>query len=191
MTTQSVSTAAGQLPPLLQRVVDLSPRLWMAADRSPLFRHLVFRPASYGLLLGALVARRLGGPRTWDEYIRPFMRAFGRARTGPLAAYLKLDPQDMGDLGRLQDFEDRMWGVEGHWESRGKDEAVKVETACPYAAMIRRFDLPEFCTDVIHHFESATYEALNPSYTLAPLDGTLLSKGDGPCRFCHRLRTTS
>ena len=109
---------------------------------------------------------------------------FGRYRAGILRDELGLDVDDVADMGRLQDWEDRVFGVTGHWTERTKTRATKCETACPFAAVAKH--APEICTDVIHALETATFQELNPRYRLVPLE-RLLSKGATACEFRHEL----
>jgi predicted ArsR family transcriptional regulator len=109
---------------------------------------------------------------------------FGRHRANFLAEQLGLDVDDVGDMGRLQDWEDRAFGVTGHWTERTKTRATKCETACPFARIAKH--APEICTDVVHALETATFTELNPRYRLVPLE-RLLSKGESACEFRHEL----
>ncbi len=129
--------------------------------------------------------RRRGGRALFDE-VRDLFARVGRLRARPLAARLGIDPDDVGDLGRIQDFEDRSYGIEGVWPERGKERAIKHETQCPYADLLR--ELPEFCEQIVHGFEVATFTELNPRYRLRVLaGGPLLSRGASHCRFEHDL----
>ncbi len=109
---------------------------------------------------------------------------FGRWRAPVLKRKLDLDGADMSDLGRAQDWEDRVFGVTGHWSERTTTRATKCETACPFADTARA--APELCTDVIHALETATFRELNPTYRLMPLE-RLLSKGHQECVFRHAI----
>jgi predicted ArsR family transcriptional regulator len=97
---------------------------------------------------------------------------------------LALDTNDMADMGRLQDWEDRVFGVTGHWTDRGKKRATKCETDCPFAHVAT--EAPEICTDIVHALETATFQELNPRYRLVPLE-RLLSKGYSHCEFRHEI----
>ena len=147
----------------------------------------VARALLQGLMQGffRMVAadRRRGGTRLL-AFAREAVVRFGHWRAPILRQRLKLDVNDMGDLGRLQDWEDRVFGVTGHWSERAVRTATKCETECPYAEAAK--GAPELCTDVIHALETATFHALNPRYRLVPLD-RLLSKGDSECTFRHEL----
>ena len=127
--------------------------------------------------------RKLGGTRLFDYAKRAAVR-FGRWRAPELAKRLGLDARSMADLGRLQDWEDRVFGVTGRWTERTPTRATKCETACPFAKAAS--EAPELCTDVIHALEEATFRELNPTYRLVPLT-RLLSKGDSHCEFVHRI----
>jgi hypothetical protein len=127
--------------------------------------------------------KRHGGHRLFDLARASAVR-FGRWRAPILKTKLGLDVTNATDLGRAQDWEDRVFGVTGHWTERGKTRATKCETACPFARAAS--EAPELCTDVIHALETATFRELNPSYRLVPLD-RLLSKGHEACVFRHEI----
>ena len=127
--------------------------------------------------------RRLGGHRLLD-LARASVQRWGKWRARRLRERLKVDVNDMSDMARVQDWEDRVFGVSGHWTARTRDRAVKCETACPFARTASR--APEICTDVVHALEAATFRELNPRYRLLPLE-RLLSKGDAACEFVHVL----
>ncbi len=127
--------------------------------------------------------RRRGGHRLLDLARTASIR-FGKWRAPILRDKLGLDTNDMADMGRLQDWEDRVFGVTGHWSEQKKVTATKCETACPFADVAST--APEICTDVIHALETATFRTLNPSYRLVKLD-RLLSKGAPHCEFRHEI----
>lgn len=141
-----------------------------------------------GLVLKAILRavafeRRRDGHRLLNLARTASMR-FGQWRAPVLRDKLGLDTNDMGDMGRLQDWEDRVFGVTGHWSEKARTTATKCETACPFAEIATT--APEICTDVIHALETATFRTLNPSYRLVPLD-RLLSKGASHCEFRHEI----
>lgn len=129
------------------------------------------------------VERRLGGRRLLEVAKKASVR-WGRWRAGVLRERMQVDAGDMADMGRVQDWEDRVFGVTGHWTERGEQRAVKCETACPFAKVASA--APEICTEVVHALEEATFRELNPRYRLLPLD-RLLSKGASSCEFVHVL----
>ena len=131
-----------------------------------------------------VVEKRRGGNRLM-QFARVASVRFGRWRAPILRDRLKLDVNDMADMGRLQDWEDRVFDVTGEWTERGRDAAIKCETVCPFAEIAK--GAPEICSDVIHALETATFAELNPRYRLVPL-ARLLSKGDARCEFKHELR---
>lgn len=125
--------------------------------------------------------RRRGGHRLLNLARATSIR-WGRWRAHRLHERLGIDASDMSDLARIQDWEDRVFGVTGHWTERTRTRAVKCETHCPFA---RSASLaPELCTDVVHALEEATFQELHPGYRLLPLQ-RLLSKGDAACEFVH------
>ena len=111
---------------------------------------------------------------------------FGRWRAPILREKLGLDVNDVADMGRLQDWEDRVFDVTGEWTLRSPTRATKCETVCPFAEIAS--GAPELCSDVIHAMETATFAELNPRYRLVPLD-RLLSQGHARCEFRHELKT--
>jgi predicted ArsR family transcriptional regulator len=127
--------------------------------------------------------RRRGGTRLLNVARIAAVR-FGKWRAPVLRDALGVDVDDMADLARLQDWEDRAFGVTGHWTEKARTRATKCETACPFAEVAR--EAPELCSDVVHALETATFRELNPSYRLLPLE-SLLSKGAPRCEFRHEL----
>ncbi len=136
-----------------------------------------------GFFRAIVIERRMGGRRLLAVARAGAVR-WGRWRAHRLRDRLGLDATDAADLGRLQDWEDRVFGVTGTWTERGARRAVKCETACPFARTAA--GAPEICTDVVHALEQATFRELNPRYRLVPL-ARLLSKGDPVCEFVHEL----
>ncbi len=130
-----------------------------------------------------VLERKLGGHRLLD-LARIGAGRFGRWRAPVLREQLGLDTSSLADMGRLQDWEDRVFGVTGHWTVQEKGRATKCETVCPFAAVAA--GEPRICTDVIHALETETFRTLNPRYRLVPLD-RLLSKGHTQCEFRHEL----
>ena len=90
------------------------------------------------------------------------------------------------DMGRIQDWEDRVFGVTGHWTERGPNARGQVRDGVPVRARGRR-TAPEICTEVVHALEEATFRELNPRYRLLPLE-RLLSKGAARVRVRSRPR---
>ncbi len=152
------------------------------AEHDALARAVLIRLVD-GLFQAIAAERRLGGRRLLD-LARTLVVRWGRARARRLREVMALDASDMSDMGRLQDWEDRVFGVTGHWTERSRSRATKCETACPFARTAT--SAPEICTDVIHALEEATFQELNPGYRLLPLT-RLLSKGHDACEFVHVL----
>jgi predicted ArsR family transcriptional regulator len=136
-----------------------------------------------GMFRAIAAERRRGGRRLLDLAHVTSVR-WGQWRAHRLQERLKVDVHDMSDMGRVQDWEDRAFGVTGHWTERGRQRAVKCETACPFAKVASQ--APEICTEVVHALEVATFRELHPGYRLLPLE-RLLSKGDSACEFVHVL----
>ncbi|MBN8616632.1 MAG: hypothetical protein J0L92_38960 [Deltaproteobacteria bacterium] len=114
---------------------------------------------------------------------------WGRFRGPRLARMLGVEPGDARSLGRIQDWEDDLLGVTGHWTiegevAGGRCVATKHETSCPFADLAAQDT--RICTDLVHRLETATFRAVVPEYRLVPL-GRLLSKGDASCTFRHEI----
>lgn len=137
-----------------------------------------------GFFHAVAAERRLGGTRLLD-LARTLAERYGRWRAPRIADRLQVDVDRMDSLAAIQDWEDRVFGVTGHWTHADANTATKCETACPFAKAAA--GAPELCTDVIHVLETETFRTLNPSYELVPL-ARLLSKGHDQCVFEHRLR---
>ncbi len=134
----------------------------------------------------AVVAEKKRGGTRLLRFARIGAVRFGRWRAPVLRDKLGLDVNDVADMGRLQDWEDRVFDVTGEWTERSRTRATKCETVCPFAEIAK--GAPELCTDVIHAMETATFAELNPRYRLLPLE-RLLSKGDARCEFRHELKS--
>ena len=132
----------------------------------------------------AIAAERRRGGRRLLDVARVASVRWGRWRAQRLRARFDVDVDDMSDMGRIQDWEDRVFGVTGLWTEREKGRAVKCETECPFAKVASQ--APEICTEVVHALEEATFRELNPRYRLVPLE-RLLSKGATGCDFVHVL----
>jgi len=140
--------------------------------------------AAVNLFFRAIVLERRRGGRRLLDFARAASVRWGRWRAPRLRERLALDARNMADMGRLQDWEDRVFGVTGHWKERGPRRAVKCETACPFARVAS--SAPEICTEVVHALEEGTFRELHPGYRLMPLE-RLLSRGARECEFVHVL----
>ena len=141
------------------------------------------------LLFGQMVidARAAGREDIW-HWAAELMEDFGRQRTARWQAELGVDCTDMAQMVQIQDIEDYVFGVTGHWVERDAGCAIKHETECPFAELAEQD--PRLCSDLVHRFEVASYRHLNDTYILERLDdGPLLSRGDDHCRFVHRIHT--
>ncbi len=127
---------------------------------------------------------RIFGTRHVYTRLRDVAVRWGGFRAERLARALDVDREDARDLGRIQDWEDRLLGVTGHWTIESKRCATKHETECPFADLAAHD--PRICTDLVHALESETFRTLVPGYRLVPV-GRLLSRGDGACEFRHEL----
>jgi len=171
--------APAPTPTLIERAFY---ELAFRAEHDPAARAALVT-AGQGFFSAVAAERKLGGTRLLD-LARTLAVRYGRWRAPRVAARLGVDAERMDSLAAIQDWEDRVFGVTGHWEVREARRAVKCETACPFAKAAS--GAPELCSDVIHALETETFRALNADYTLVPL-ARLLSKGHAECRFEHRL----
>lgn len=141
------------------------------------------------LVMRASIAEKARGRDGLYQSLRGIARRWARWRAPRLMRALDVDPRDARDLGRIQDWEDELLGVTGHWVPGATDGcAIKRETACPFADLAAKD--PEICTELVHELESETFRALNPAYRLVPLT-TLLSKGAAHCEFRHEIRDSA
>lgn len=153
------------------------------AEPDPRRRRIVQCVVRAAMRASTAETRWLGTRRLYGE-LRAVAVAWGRFRGERLARALDVDREDVRDLGRIQDWEDRLLGVTGHWTVESARCATKHETACPYADLAAKD--PRICTDLVHALESETFAPLAPGYRLVPI-GRLLSRGDGACEFRHEL----
>lgn len=154
------------------------------AERDPVARAVIVK-AVQGFFHAVAEEKRLGSTRLLG-LARTLAERYGRWRAPRVAARLGVDAERMDSLAAIQDWEDRVFGVTGHWTSVDATSATRCETACPFAKAAA--GAPELCSDVIHRLETETFRTLNPRYELLPLE-RLLSKGHESCRFEHRLRS--
>lgn len=154
------------------------------AERDP-FARAVLVKAVQGFFYAVAEEKRRGLTRLLD-LARTLAERYGRWRAPRVAKLLEVDVERMDSLAAIQDWEDRVFGVTGHWTAVDAASASRCETACPFAKAAS--GAPELCFDVIHRLETETFRTLNPRYELLPLE-SLLSKGQASCRFEHRLRS--
>ena len=154
-----------------------------AAEGDERARRRVRAGVRLAMRLAVIETERLGTRATYRA-LREAALAWADFRAERLARGLAVDREDARDLGRIQDWEDRLLGVTGHWTIESKRCATKHETACPFADLAARD--PRICTDLVHALETRTFERLAPGYRLVPLS-RLLSRGDGACEFRHEL----
>jgi hypothetical protein len=152
------------------------------AESDPFARRILIRLVN-AFFKAVVFERKRGGHRLLD-FARKGAIRFGRWRAPVLRVELGLDTESLADMSRLQDWEDRVFGVTGHWTQQEASRATKCETHCPFAEVAK--GEPAICSDVIHALETATFRELNPRYRLLPLE-RLLSKGHACCEFRHEL----
>jgi predicted ArsR family transcriptional regulator len=157
-------------------------RLAERAETSAAARRVLVAMAQ-GFFRLIVLEKRRGGSRLLRFGTKAAKR-WGRWRGPVMRDALGVDANDMGDMARIQDWEDRVFGVTGHWPEKQKSTATKCETECPFAEVAK--GAPEICTDLVHALETETFRAINPSYRLVPLE-RLLSKGERACEFRHEI----
>lgn len=158
-------------------------RLAEHAHGEPVLRARLVRTVRV-VLRAAIAEKQLGSDRLYRE-LRQVAVKWARWRAPRLMRALSVDPSDARSLGRIQDWEDELLGVTGHWVEAGAGCATKHETACPFVDLATME--PRICTELVHELETETFRALNPSYRLVPLT-RLMSKGAPSCEFRHELR---
>jgi hypothetical protein len=158
-----------------------------AVAREPRWQRRIQRAVHAGMRLTVLEKKRLGTDRLFRQAVGLAER-WGRFRGPRLARELGVDPSDPRSLGRIQDWEDELFGVTGHWTEEGTIEgrrcATKHETACPFADVAA--EDTRICTELVHRLESETFRSVQPAYRLLPLE-RLLSRGDASCTFRHEV----
>ncbi|MBX7193211.1 MAG: hypothetical protein K1X94_14245 [Sandaracinaceae bacterium] len=158
-----------------------------AVADEPRWRRRVQRAMRGALRVAIWESRWLGRDRVLED-LTALATRWGRFRGPRLAKMLDVDPADPRSLGRIQDWEDALLGVTGHWTVEGTSEgrcvATKHETECPFADLGAQDT--RICTKLVHGLETATFSAVVPDYHLVPLS-RLLSKGDASCTFRHEV----
>jgi hypothetical protein len=157
-------------------------RLAEHAHGEPVLRARLVRAVRV-VLRAAIAEKQVGSDRLYRQ-VRDVAVRWARWRAPRLMRALAIDPTDARDLGRIQDWEDELLGVTGHWVESGARCAVKHETACPFVDLATIE--PRICTELVHELETETFRALNPSYRLVPLT-RLMSKGAPSCEFRHEV----
>ncbi len=168
---------------LREDVEEILFRIAERAEHDPRLRARVVQGVRVAMRLAIVEARATGGDRVLRE-LKATADRWARWRAPRLVKALGIDVTDMADLGRIQDWEDRVLGVTGHWVTRDRRVAEKHETACPFADLAAHE--PRICTELVHSLETETFRALDPTYRLVPLT-RLLSKGDAVCAFRHEI----
>jgi hypothetical protein len=162
-----------------------------AVGEDPRWQRRIQRAVRAGMRLSVLEKKRLGSERLFRRAVGLAER-WGRFRGPRLARMLDADPADPRSLGRIQDWEDQLFGVTGHWTEEGTVEgrrcATKHETECPFADVAA--EDTRICTELVHRLESETFRAVSPGYRLVPLE-RLLSRGDRSCTFRHEVPVSS
>lgn len=161
---------------------------WVEARHGePAVRRRVTRALRLAIRAAIVERERLGTERLFSQ-LEAAAGRWARWRAPRLARALGVDSSDMRELGRIQDWEDELLGVTGHWTKESATCATKHETACPFSDLASRE--PRVCTGLAHTLEVETFRALRPDYRLVPLT-RLLSRGDDRCDFRHELGASS
>lgn len=164
-------------------VAEILFRFAESAIDDPAKRARVQRAIRAAMRASIVETRTIGTRRVYGR-LKKLAIAWARFRAERLARALDVNREDVRDLGRIQDWEDRLLGVTGHWTVESGRCATKHETICPYSDLAAQD--PMICTDLVHALETETFSRLAPGYRLVPLS-RLLSKGDGECTFRHEL----
>ncbi len=170
---------------LIASIERVGPLAFQAAERSAIVRERVLRPLTMRFVRHAVAVWRRGGVAAWNDFHLPAARALGAARASYLLRKLAIDVTSARSLGSVHDYEDPLLGIAGTWAEEGLDRAVRHETLCPIGDYLRGHGCPDFCKVIVHAFEEATLQALNPRYRLEPLS-ELISAGETKCVFEHR-----
>lgn len=148
--------------------------------------NLLIKKFSHLLIELYIFMKRVLGTQKAIEIFSPIMEFLGKTRAPIMAKILKVDVADASSLGKIQDAEDKIFGVRGLWEKKEKKESIKVEMFCPFAEKLKGHS--EFCHILVKKFEESTFKTLNPSYSLE-IKGNLLSEYGGTgCTFVHKLK---
>lgn len=158
-----------------------------AVADEPRWQRRLQRAVLAGMRLSVIEKKRLGSDRVFRRAV-DLAERWGRFRGPRLARMLDVDASDPRSLGRIQDWEDRLLGVTGHWTEEGtvagRRCATKHETECPFADVAA--EDTRICTELVHRLESETFRAVHPGYRLVPLE-RLLSRGESSCTFRHEV----
>jgi hypothetical protein len=97
-------------------------KLAFRAETDPRARAIVVKFVN-AVFRAIAVEKKRGGRRLFD-FARKAAVRFGRWRAPVLRAQLDLDVTSVADMGRLQDWEDRVFDVTGHWteKTRARDQ---------------------------------------------------------------------
>ena len=169
-----------------QFLVDVEEILFRHAERAaeePRLARRLRRGVRLLMRASTVETRVLGSDRVY-RYMKEVSQHWARFRAERLAVALDVDRDDARDLGRIQDWEDRLLGVTGHWTVDGPGCATKHQTSCPYADLAAKD--PRICTDLVHTLEAETFSRVQPRHRLVPLS-RLLSRGDASCDFRHEI----
>lgn len=135
-------------------------------------------------------------------FLRGFVHVFGTS----LKYYLRIDPNDVRSIGKIQEWVDDTVGVEGIWIESDVNRAVRLETWCPYvgaqlpyvkgkadkkldpeflAGKTCEGDCSYFCNGFMVNWVNYWIKYYNPDFELEPVK-TLIPAGDEFCEFVYK-----
>lgn len=158
------------------------------------YKYPAFRPIyqkSNDMLVSRMYKTYLKhGEAGWDKFWVPTMKEFGRIRAPYIAKEMGIDANVPSSIGLFHDFEDPVFGVEGHWEKTEEGLDVRVETACKVCDHLDKItqgkSCPAFCHKIMVAMENGTGQALNDKYYIKV--HSLLTEGSDACRVSHHFR---
>ncbi len=133
------------------------------------------------------------GVKAWEEFWIPAFREFGRVRADYIKKTMNIDPDSARSIGSYHDFEDPIFGVEGHWDNSSQDTPIRTETSCDMCDHLNVISkgkgCGDFCRYLVVAMEEGTGTAINDRYVVEVQ--SLLTEGDEDCRFVHKLKSVA
>jgi hypothetical protein len=160
------------------------------AEKNSLARRLL--RSGNSVLVRYLVNRyKKGGLAAWQSFWVPAFREYGDHRSSYLINKMNIDISDAQSVGSYHDYEDPIFGVEGHWEKDSEGNAIRVETACAVCDDLMKMTNDEkcrsdFCRHIVTAMEQGTGKAINEKYDVEII--ALLTEGDESCKFVHTIK---
>lgn len=137
-------------------------------------------------------------------FLRGFVHVFGTS----LKYYLRIDPNDVRSIGKIQEWVDDTVGVEGIWIESDVNRAVRLETWCPYvgaqlpyvkgkadkklnpeflAGKTCEGDCSYFCSGFMVDWLNFWVQYYNPDFEVEPVKA-MIPAGDEFCEFVYKRR---